>query len=176
MVRVKAWIGLGSNLGDRAGTLLSAFSSLERLPGVMDAVLSPCYETDPVGPEQPPYLNACVRLEFGEGGGLDPRGLLLELLAIEARHGRVRAERWGPRTLDLDLLLADSLRLEEPGLVLPHPRLCERLFVLKPLAHLDPGLEVPGTGRSVAVLASALLPHGGIRAFPWPGRRGAGHA
>ena len=176
MACMKAWISLGSNLGDRAGTLLSAFAALEGLPGVTGAVLSPCYETDPVGPEQPAYLNACARLE---AEGLDPRWLLEQLLAIEARHGRVRAGRWGPRTLDLDLLLVDDRKLEEPGLTLPHPRLCERLFVLKPLVDLDPGLEVPWTGRAVAELASALPP-GGVRPFRWPGRKregkGAGHA
>ena len=148
-----AWIALGSNLGDRAGTLRAAFEALRRLPGVTSARLSPFHETEPVGPPQPAYLNACARLELREG---DPRGLLDALLATEASFGRVRGERWGPRTLDLDLLLFDQAVVDEPGLTLPHPRMQERAFVLGPLADLDPGLRHPVSGRSVSELLAGL--------------------
>ena len=153
-----AWIALGSNLGDRAGTLRAAFEALRSLPGISGARLSPMYETEPVGPPQPAYLNACARLEVEDA---DPRRFLEALLAMERSFGRVRGEPWGPRTLDLDLLLFDQMILDEPDLILPHPRIQERSFVLKPLADLDPGLRHPVNGRTVEeMLAAVEVPRG----------------
>ena len=148
-----AHVGLGANLGDRAATLGAALEALAGLaaPGTAP-VASGFYETVPLGPaDQPDYLNAAVRLRTT----LDPEPLLDALQGIEAAHGRVRegAPRWGPRTLDLDLLLHGDARLDTPRLVLPHPGLSTRAFVLAPLAELDPALVVPGTnGASVAEL------------------------
>ncbi len=161
-----AWIGLGANLGDRAATLLSAFRALRELPGVSEAALSPCYETEPLGPPQPPYLNACARLRVE---GMSPRRLLEWLQSLEGHFGRVRTARWGPRTLDLDLLLFGEHVLDEPGLTLPHPRLSERAFVLRPLADLDPGLQPPGGTRTVGALLEAVG-SAGVKPFPWPPR------
>lgn len=148
-----AWIGLGSNLGDRAAALEAAFASMARIPGVSDAVLSPVYETEPLGPPQPSYLNACARLRVE---GMTPQALLQALQEEELRQGRLRAERWGPRTLDLDLLLWDDLVSESPGLSLPHPRLHQRAFVLRPLSDLDPLLRHPVLGRTVVELLDSL--------------------
>jgi 2-amino-4-hydroxy-6-hydroxymethyldihydropteridine diphosphokinase len=108
---VRAYVGLGSNLGDRAAYLLLGLSALSRLPKTHLLRLSPVYETDPVGPPQPPYLNMVAELETE----LSPKGLLAEMLRIEKALGRERRERWGPRTLDLDLLLYGDLVLEEEG-------------------------------------------------------------
>jgi 2-amino-4-hydroxy-6-hydroxymethyldihydropteridine diphosphokinase len=128
---VSACIALGSNLGDREAHLAAAIAALRREPGVEVVAVSPIYETDPVGPPpQGPYLNAAVRVETG----LAPRALLDCLLRIEAAEGRHRTrERYTARTLDLDLLLYGDERIDEPGLVVPHPRLHERAFVLEPL-------------------------------------------
>ncbi len=107
-------------------------------------------ETDPVGVlDQPRFLNGAARLQTE----LAPRALLDSLLDVERALGRERAERWGPRTIDLDLLLYDRLVLDEPGLTLPHPRLHERRFALEPLAELAPGLELPGRGSVESLLA-----------------------
>jgi len=130
---VRAFVALGSNLGDRRAHLRAAVAGL---PGVV--AVSPVYETDPVGgPEgQPPYLNAVVELDTESG----PRELLELGQALEEMAGRVRAERWGPRTLDVDVLLVDDLVVDEPDLVVPHPRLRDRAFVLVPLHDLAPEL------------------------------------
>ena len=158
----KAWIGLGSNLGDRLETLRAARAALDLIPGVRVTAASHIYESDPVGPgAQGPYLNAVVELETT----LEPRPLLAALFVIEQSHGRDRsadAVRWGPRTLDLDLLLHGDRHLEEPGLEVPHPRLHERAFVLLPLA------ELAGSHRHPLI---------GGRLWDWverlPGRSGA---
>ena len=165
-----AWIGLGSNLGDRAATLLLAFEALRGMPGILEAALSPCYESGPMGPSQPNYLNACARLRLE---GLSPRELLDRLQAVEARFGRVRRERWGPRTLDLDLLLLGDLETHEPGLTLPHPGLRERAFGLRPLADLDPTLRLPGSSLTVRELLE-VLDGRGVVPYPWPARRARG--
>jgi len=136
---VTAYIGLGSNLGDRETAIRGAAAELGA------ARLSTIRETEPWGPvaDQPLYLNAVAELETE----LPPRTLLERLLAVEQRHGRVRGNvRFGPRTLDLDLLLYGSQQLAEPDLTVPHPRLRERRFVLEPLAELAPDLHVPGLG------------------------------
>lgn len=149
---MKAYVGLGSNLGDRAAYLLSGLSALSRLPETCLLRLSPVYETDPVGPPQPLYLNLVAELETG----LPPRRLLSEMLGIEERLGRERKERFGPRTLDLDLLLYGDLVLEEEGLRVPHPRLHQRAFVLVPLLDLLPAGRHPLLGRTFAELLASL--------------------
>ncbi|MDT7922079.1 MAG: 2-amino-4-hydroxy-6-hydroxymethyldihydropteridine diphosphokinase [Thermus sp.] len=149
---MKAYVGLGSNLGDRAAYLLLGLSALSRLPETRLLRLSPVYETDPVGPPQPPYLNMVAELETA----LSPKGLLAEMLGIEKALGRERRERWGPRTLDLDLLLYGDLVLEEAGLSVPHPRLHERAFVLVPLLDLLPEGRHPLLGQSFAELLASL--------------------
>ncbi|ALJ90130.1 2-amino-4-hydroxy-6-hydroxymethyldihydropteridine diphosphokinase [Thermus aquaticus] len=149
---MKAYVGLGSNLGDRAAYLLLGLSALSRLPETRLLRLSPVYETDPVGPPQPPYLNMVAELETA----LSPKGLLAEMLRVEKALGRERRERWGPRTLDLDLLLYGDLVLEEAGLSVPHPRLHERAFVLVPLLDLLPEGRHPLLGQSFAELLASL--------------------
>ena len=149
---MKAYVGLGSNLGDRAAYLLLGLSALSRLPKTHLLRLSPVYETDPVGPPQPPYLNMVAELETE----LSPTGLLAEMLRVEKALGRERRERWGPRTLDLDLLLYGDLVLEEAGLSVPHPRLHERAFVLVPLLDLLPEGRHPLLGQSFAELLASL--------------------
>ena len=149
---MRAYVGLGSNLGDRAAYLLLGLSALSRLPKTHLLRLSPVYETEPVGPPQPPYLNMVAELETE----LSPTGLLAEMLRIEKALGRERRERWGPRTLDLDLLLYGDLVLEEAGLSVPHPRLHERAFVLVPLLDLLPEGRHPLLGQSFAELLASL--------------------
>ncbi|MDN5864216.1 MAG: 2-amino-4-hydroxy-6-hydroxymethyldihydropteridine diphosphokinase [Gammaproteobacteria bacterium] len=144
-----AWVGLGSNLGEPASAVENAICELESLPETQLAARSRLYRTPPWGPEQPDFINAVAKLETG----LEAGTLLTELLAIEARHGRERRERWGPRTLDLDLLLYGKERIVTNRLEVPHPRLAERAFVLVPLAELEPELEVPGAGKVSALLA-----------------------
>jgi 2-amino-4-hydroxy-6-hydroxymethyldihydropteridine diphosphokinase len=129
-------VGLGSNLGDRRATLRSACDALAALPGCELQACSALYETEPVGPPQPRYLNAAVRL----ASELGPRELLACLLEIERRHGRQRRERNGPRTLDLDILWASRAYTDE-GLTVPHARLPERAFALAPLLDVAPELE-----------------------------------
>jgi 2-amino-4-hydroxy-6-hydroxymethyldihydropteridine diphosphokinase len=150
----RAYIGLGANLGDRRASLERAVALLGEQPDVCVVARSVLRETQPWGRvDQPPFLNGVVSLDTS----LAPRALLDVLLAVEQRLGRVRGERWGPRTIDLDLLLYGSESVDEPGLVVPHPRLHERAFVLEPLAELDPKLVVPGQG-TVTELLAALPP------------------
>ncbi|HVM17693.1 MAG TPA: 2-amino-4-hydroxy-6-hydroxymethyldihydropteridine diphosphokinase [Gaiellaceae bacterium] len=146
-----AYVGLGSNLGDRERTLRRALELLADLPGVDLVTVSRFRDTDPVGYEdQPRFLNAVAALETT----LPPRELLDRLLAVERELGRTRGgPRFGPRTIDLDLLLHGDRVVDEPGLTVPHPRLHERAFVLEPLAELDPHLVVPGRGPVEALLA-----------------------
>jgi 2-amino-4-hydroxy-6-hydroxymethyldihydropteridine diphosphokinase len=142
---VKAFVGLGSNLGEREVTLRAAIGRLRGLPDVEVIQVSSFRDTEPVGPvDQPRFLNGAVELETG----LTARALLGALLELERALGRDRSAGplHGPRTLDLDLLLYGAETIEEPLLNVPHPRLHERRFVLEPLAELDPDLEVPGQG------------------------------
>ncbi len=136
-------MGLGSNLGDRQATLAQARERLAALPGATLAAQSPVYETEPWGDcDQPDFLNQVVALELGPDWS--PRRLLTALSAIETALGRVRGDRrYGPRTLDLDILLYGDRRVAEPDLIIPHPRLRERAFVLVPLADLAPELPIP---------------------------------
>ena len=147
----RAYVGLGANLGDRSAMLRAALEQLAAEPGVSLVAVSSVRETDPVGPvDQPWFLNAAAALDTE----LSPRELLDRLLGIERRLGRTReGPRFGPRTIDLDLLLYGEERLEEPGLELPHPRLHERLFALEPLFELDPSLVVPGHGALSEIIA-----------------------
>jgi 2-amino-4-hydroxy-6-hydroxymethyldihydropteridine diphosphokinase len=148
----RAFVGLGSNLGDREGTLRAAVERLRRVAGTGVTKVSAFRDTKPLGyVDQPRFLNGAVELETS----LAARALLDELLAIELEFGRDRsaAPPQGPRTLDLDLLLYGGATVREPGLELPHPRLHERAFVLEPLVELDPGLEIPGQGPVQALLA-----------------------
>lgn len=141
----RAYVGVGANLGDRRATIERAIALL---PGVV--AVSELRETEPVGVvDQPPFLNGAVALETA----LSPRELLDTLLAVERALGRERRERWGPRLLDLDLLLHGDATIDEPGLTVPHPRLHVRRFALEPLADLDPVLEIPGRGRVSELLA-----------------------
>jgi 2-amino-4-hydroxy-6-hydroxymethyldihydropteridine diphosphokinase len=148
----RAYVAVGSNLGDREGTIRAALAELASAEGVEVVAVSTLIETDPVGfLDQPRFLNGAVAIDTS----LSPRALLELLLAVERRFGRERegVPANGPRTLDLDLLLVESAEIDEPGLRIPHPRLHERRFVLEPLAELDPSLEVPGKGDVQALLA-----------------------
>jgi 2-amino-4-hydroxy-6-hydroxymethyldihydropteridine diphosphokinase len=147
----RAYVGLGSNLGDRERMLWGAIHMLAFNAEVDVVAVSSIRETDPVGfDDQPRFLNAAVALETE----LEPRPLLELLLSIERELGRTReGPRFGPRTIDLDLLLYGDGVVDEQGLTVPHPRLHERRFVLEPLAELDPDLTVPEKGSVQALLA-----------------------
>ena len=141
-----AYVGLGSNLGERESTLLAALEALRNSPAVEVVAVSTFRETDPVGVvDQPRFVNAVAALETS----LAPRELLVRLLQVERELGRDRAseERWGPRTVDLDLLLYGDDVIDEPGLTVPHPRLAERAFVVVPLLELAPDLTLPDGRR-----------------------------
>jgi 2-amino-4-hydroxy-6-hydroxymethyldihydropteridine diphosphokinase len=148
----RAYVGLGSNLGDREQTLRAALHELAGSDGIEVLQVSSFRETEPVGYlDQPRFLNGVAVLETA----LEPADLLAALLAVEARFGRDRAAGppQGPRTLDLDLLLYGDSRISLQNLEIPHPRLHERAFVLEPLIEVAPGLEVPGLGPVEALLA-----------------------
>jgi 2-amino-4-hydroxy-6-hydroxymethyldihydropteridine diphosphokinase len=146
----RAYVGLGANLGDRERTIRTAVHALGTEDGIEVVAVSTLRETEPVGVgEQPLYLNGVAALETALSAGQ----LLELLLAVEQRFGRVRvAGEHAPRTLDLDLLLYGHDEIDEPGLIVPHPRLHERRFVLEPLAELAPGLVVPGRGDVESLL------------------------
>ncbi|MFZ5927123.1 MAG: 2-amino-4-hydroxy-6-hydroxymethyldihydropteridine diphosphokinase [Acidobacteriota bacterium] len=154
---VEACIALGSNLGARRAFLRGALEEMRAL-GRLRAV-SPLYETEPVGlRRQPPFLNAVALMDTA----LEARGLLRRLLEIEARHGRVRREKDGPRTLDLDLLFYGGEVIREPGLEVPHPRLHERRFVLAPLAAVAPRWCHPLVGKTVTEMLGELEDAAGV--------------
>ena len=144
-------MGFGANVGRPRETIAAALALLEQESDIELVAVSTLRETDPVGyEEQPRFLNGVVELATK----LSPQVLLARLLAIETRLGRVRGQgpRFGPRTIDLDLLLYGEQKVDEPGLTLPHPRMHERRFVLEPLAELDPALVIPGRGSVQALL------------------------
>ena len=149
---MRSFIGLGSNLGDREAYLRRALDLLRADPSIELLAVSSFRETDPVGfLDQPRFLNAAAALETE----LAARALLERLLAVEQVLGRRRdGPRFGPRTIDLDLLLHGEEVVNEPGLTVPHPRLAERRFVLEPLHELDPGLVIPGRGLLADLLAA----------------------
>jgi 2-amino-4-hydroxy-6-hydroxymethyldihydropteridine diphosphokinase len=160
---VSAYLALGSNLGDRLETLQRAVDLLHARPGIGVVRSSRVYETEPVGPPQPAYLNAVIEVQTD----LEPHELLKETQAVEDELGRVRAERWGPRTIDVDVLTFDERTIDEPELVVPHPRMHERGFVLVPLGELDPDPILPG-GRKLSVLRLAPEAVLGVRPFAPP--------
>jgi 2-amino-4-hydroxy-6-hydroxymethyldihydropteridine diphosphokinase len=150
-----AVLALGSNLGDRGELLRDAVAALRETPGVEVRAVSPVVESvavklDGRDPDAPRYLNAVVLVETL----LSPRELLDEAHRIEAEHGRVRAERWGDRTLDIDIVDFDGLESGDPVLTLPHPRAAERAFVLAPWLSVDPEAFLPGAGRADELLAA----------------------
>lgn len=152
MKSVKCALALGSNLGDSRTILENALKILAQTPGITLQRCSSWYQTAPVGPPQPDYLNGCTLLNVQ----LTPEELLTTLLDIETKFGRIRKERNGPRTLDLDILLFDDLILDTPRLQIPHPRMRERAFVLVPLAEIAPDWIEPVSGQAIAQLVQTL--------------------
>lgn len=153
-----ALISLGSNLGDRKTTLDAAVESLRTTAGIEEVMVSSYRETAPVGgpPDQPQFLNAAARLKTS----LTPRQLLVEMQRIEKELGRVRTVHWGPRTMDLDLLLYDDVVSDEPDLIVPHPLLAERGFVLEPGAEVAGDLVHPKLQRTIEQLREQLASAG----------------
>ena len=145
-------LALGSNLGDRLANLQGGVDALSAQPGLQDVVVSPVYETVPVGgADQPDYLNAVLVAETS----LPARVILDRGQAAEAALGRVRGERWGPRTLDVDVIIYGNQVSADPGLTLPHPRAHERAFVLAPWHDVEPSAMIPGRGPVADLLAAA---------------------
>ncbi len=165
------YLGLGSNLGNREANLRMALRGLTRMAR-LEAVSS-LYETDPLAEqEQPPFYNAACRIETG----LEPRSLLRFLQSLEHEVGRrPGGPRWGPRPIDLDILLFEERVLEEEGLVVPHPRLTERAFVLAPLAEIAAGVRHPSLGKTVGEMLAAISQEGvrRIAAAGWDAVLGA---
>jgi 2-amino-4-hydroxy-6-hydroxymethyldihydropteridine diphosphokinase len=148
----RAAIALGSNLGDSRSTLEQALQTLAQMPAVTLLAQSHWYQTKPVGPPQPDYINGCAVVQTQ----LDPEQLLETLLEIENQYGRVRAQRWGARTLDLDLILFGDRVIDTLKLQLPHPRMGERAFVLRPLADIAPDWVDPMTHCTIAQLLAQV--------------------
>ncbi|HYJ32371.1 MAG TPA: 2-amino-4-hydroxy-6-hydroxymethyldihydropteridine diphosphokinase [Candidatus Binatia bacterium] len=156
----RVYVGIGSNLGDREFLIRKAVESLRQLPQTNVSGVSSLYDTEPVGEtEQPPFLNAVAWIETE----LSPRELLWQMLLIEKRMGRVRSKRWGPRSIDLDLLFYDDELIEEPDLQVPHPEAHRRAFVLYPLLELDPNFRHPVTGETVRRMIQKLPPNPPVR-------------
>jgi 2-amino-4-hydroxy-6-hydroxymethyldihydropteridine diphosphokinase len=157
---LQAAIALGSNLGDSLRIVTQAVARLQQRSDLQILRQSAWYQTAPVGPPQPDYINGCVLVSLAPNPGgqplLTPHQLLKVLLDLEQQFGRVRGERWGARTLDLDLLLIDALMLHTPTLELPHPRMRERAFVLVPLAEILPDWLDPISGLTVQQLCDRV--------------------
>jgi 2-amino-4-hydroxy-6-hydroxymethyldihydropteridine diphosphokinase len=152
---MRAFVGLGSNLGDREAQIRLALDALRQVAETRVVRVSSIYDTEPVGePNQPNFLNAVALIDTQ----LSARQLLWNLQLIERRLGRVRTQRWGPRSIDLDLLLFGDLVLDEPDLKIPHPELTRRGFVLVPLVELDPLLVHPESGETLLQILSRLDP------------------
>ena len=166
MPPVRAAIALGSNLDDPEAQVRRAFGEIAALPETWVTARSALYRTAPVGfADQPPFVNACAKVETR----LSPRALLDGLLAIEARHGRSRGIPNGPRTLDLDIVLYGGATIDEPGLTVPHPRAHERAFVLEPLLEVWPEAEIPGRGRAKDFVMAARSAIGASARHPREG-------
>ena len=148
-----AWIGLGSNLGNKLGYIRQGLGFMDALPGTDVLRVSSVYDSEPEGNAgQPRFLNAVAEVDTA----FEPREFLRRLGDIEEKCGRVRREVWGPRTLDLDLLIYDDLVMESEELTVPHPRASNRAFVLIPLAELEPWLVLPGLGETVTTMIGRL--------------------
>ena len=145
-------IALDSNLGDSRATLEAALKNLDQTPGITVKTYSCWYKTAPIGPPQPDYLNGCAILEVQ----LSPSELLETVLDLERKFGRVRRERWGPRTIDIDILLFADLILSTPELEIPHPRMNERAFVLVPLAEIAFDWREPVSGETIGQLVKKV--------------------
>jgi 2-amino-4-hydroxy-6-hydroxymethyldihydropteridine diphosphokinase len=159
-VGTRAFLGIGSNLGDRLGSLQAAADRLASSEGVRLVASSRVYETEPVGgPDQPEFLNVVVEVDTD----LTARELLTTCLGVERDLGRIRDVRWGPRTVDVDLLIFDRAVIDEPGLVVPHPRAHERSFAVMPLLELEPDPVLAGGRR-----ASEAAPAGEVRLWGPP--------
>lgn len=159
MQPINAAIALGSNLGDSLTTVKTALEILDNIPTITVKLASSWYQTAPVGPPQPDYINGCAILQIKpQFDTLEQNAHALHqvLLETEAKFGRVRRERWGPRTLDLDLLLFDQLILDTPTLQIPHPRMAERAFVLVPLAEIAPEWTHPIDQKAIAQLLETV--------------------
>jgi len=156
------YLSLGANLGDRERQIEAALAEIDQLDGTQVARVSSLYDTEPVGEiEQPRFLNAVAQVETE----LTPGRLLWNLKLIERRLGRTRAHRWGPRKIDIDILLFDDWVVDDPGLTIPHVELRNRDFVLIPLAELAPELELPTTGEQIGTLREALGERRSVRRF-----------
>ena len=138
---VRAYLGLGSNMGDPAANLHQAVKALDDAPGLAVVAVSPMFQTEPQGVRDQAWFANCV-VSLDVDSAYSPEGLLDVLSGIEAQMGRVRAERWGPRTIDIDILLFGDMKWDSPRLQIPHPRMVERAFVLIPLMHLDPEIRI----------------------------------
>jgi len=155
---MRSFIGLGSNVGDRAENLRQAIRALQATPGIELAQVSSMYETEPVGgPAQPDYLNAVVEIDTQLG----PRAIFEACMTIEHALGRDRAteEHWGPRVIDLDVLTCGDLVVSDPDLEIPHPRITERAFVLVPFSEIAPYIDIPGLGRVHDLEERLLVTH-----------------
>ncbi len=162
---MRVYVGVGSNLGDRWANLALAARALREAPRVAVLQASRVWDAAPLGPPQPRYLNAALELEVE----VPAAALLATLQEVERRAGRVRsAVRWSARTLDLDLLLYGDEVIRRPDLVVPHPALAVRRFVLAPLAELCPARVIPGTGRTVGQLLALVPPEDAVPAGLYP--------
>lgn len=150
----KVYLGIGSNLGNREENIRKALSILDEADGITVRTVSSCYETEPVGPVsgQDDFYNVAAEIETTLG----PKELLSRANSVEQRLGRVRGERWGPRTIDIDILLWEDMVVDEDELTIPHPEMTRRAFVLTPLAEIAPDAIHPTAQRSIAELASQL--------------------
>ncbi|HET7581016.1 MAG TPA: 2-amino-4-hydroxy-6-hydroxymethyldihydropteridine diphosphokinase [Bacillales bacterium] len=165
----RAFIGLGSNIGDRMGQLHKALTLLDEYPKVTVTRLSSIYETDPVGyTDQTNFLNMVAEVSTD----LSPHELLETALAVEKRLGRKRSVRWGPRTIDLDILVYDQVNIETDVLHIPHPRMRERAFVLIPLAEMNPAFHIPGSQLPLTDYIQQIPDREGVRL--WKQNNGGG--
>lgn len=148
-----AYLGLGANVGDPQKSLSQALRELAKHPKIQLIQASSLYRTAPVGVlDQPDFLNAVVQIETA----LDPDALMTAMLGVEKKLGRVRTKRWGPRVIDIDVLLYGARQIETPLITAPHPRMHERAFVMTPLAEIAPDLRIPGDTKSAVQIASEL--------------------